>query len=264
MVSSKFHMADTVQHYHGSSSTSVAVSTFNLAKTIIGSGILALPSGVSFFSNSKSILPSSLVMLGFMGFLSAYSFRCIGLACSIHNTTTYAEAWTASTGIHSGALMPFVIVFKTFFTCLAFSIIIGILNTVASFNYLPYVHHFFHLLLLFSGDTCFSLSIAMWPQATRLEAIVVTTILGIAPLCLFRNTFSANYTSVLGLVANVYCAWFMVTRYLDGSYDPGGIFSKSIEPHLRPIFGNTTEVLYCGYLILFLIIIFLLNLLLSI
>ena len=83
-----------------------------------------------------------------MGSISAYSFSSIGQACKLHNVTTFYDAWyvrmcfplpqvqvtvvsvgysvrAKSVGPKSAYLISFIITFKTFFACLAYSIIIG-------------------------------------------------------------------------------------------------------------------------------------------
>ena len=71
----------------------VLPSIFNLAKTILGAGVLSLPSGVAAFSSNPSALYVSSSLLLIMGIMSAYSFSSIGKACKIHNTNKFSEAW---------------------------------------------------------------------------------------------------------------------------------------------------------------------------
>lgn len=55
----------------------IATSTFNLAKSIIGAGVLSLPSGVAFFADEKAaLIPSSIICIVF-GLIAAYSFSLI-------------------------------------------------------------------------------------------------------------------------------------------------------------------------------------------
>lgn len=63
----------------------IATSTFNLAKSIVGAGVLSLPSGIAFFADEPAaIIPASL-MCAIMGIVSAYSFNLIGKACEQHD-----------------------------------------------------------------------------------------------------------------------------------------------------------------------------------
>lgn len=112
-------------------SSSLSSSTFNLAKTIIGAGILSLPSGVSSFSSTPQALGISTAILLFMGLVSAYGFSSIGKACGLSRATTFGEAWERSTGSQSTSVLSGIIVIKTLFACLAYSIILGIHMSVA-------------------------------------------------------------------------------------------------------------------------------------
>ena len=110
----------------GSGGTStVSSSIFNLAKCILGAGVLSLPSGIALFSDSKKAIVPAIGLLSFMGLASAYSFSSIGKACELHGVNTFAEAYAKSFNVTSGYALSSVITFKTFFACLAYSIIIG-------------------------------------------------------------------------------------------------------------------------------------------
>ena len=75
---------------------SIAVSTFNLAKSIVGAGVLSLPSAVAFFSDDKLALIPSSIICAIFGFIAAYSFSLIGKACEQHKATSFQEAWSKS------------------------------------------------------------------------------------------------------------------------------------------------------------------------
>ena len=83
---SSLHMqASTATAVKKGGDASVATSTFNLAKSIVGAGVLSLPSGIAFFSDSKTgLLPASIICT-VMGIVSAYAFSLIGKACEQHN-----------------------------------------------------------------------------------------------------------------------------------------------------------------------------------
>lgn len=103
----------------------VGSSIFNLAKCILGAGILSLPSGVARFSHDTSGLVPSSVLLAIMGLMSAYSFQSIGRTCSIHGVKTISEAWGKA--VHEGSKRAILglVLFKTCLACLCYSIIIG-------------------------------------------------------------------------------------------------------------------------------------------
>ena len=71
--------------------SSVATSTFNLAKSIIGAGILSLPSGVAFFSDQPSaLMPAGIIAILF-GLTAGYTFSSIGRILEEYKTTSFQE-----------------------------------------------------------------------------------------------------------------------------------------------------------------------------
>jgi sodium-coupled neutral amino acid transporter 11 len=187
---------------------------FNLAKTILGAGILSLPSGVAAFTDNVSGLVPATGLLLAMGLISAYSFASIGRACNQHNSRSFADAWAKSVGPRSAVVISSVITFKTFFSCLAFSIIIG-----DSFS---------------SIFKSFGLPALM---TSRTNVILGLSSLVIFPLCMLKNMDALKTTSLLGLGGIVYCALFMVVRLLDGSYRAGGKFFNDIADAVKPSFS---------------------------
>lgn len=193
----------------------VPTSVFNLAKTILGAGVLALPSGVAAFSDTSLGLVPASGLLVLMGIMSAYSFASIGHACRLHDTRTFSDAWAKSVGPKYKVVISSVITVKTFFACLAFSIIIG-----DSFS---------------SIMKSFGLPQAL---AARSNVILGLTSLVIFPLCMLKNMDALKYTSVLGLSGITYCALFIATRFFDKSYRAGGRYFNDISAALRPSFGQ--------------------------
>ena len=86
--------------------SSTPQSIFNLAKNIVGSGVLALPAGAAAVcprSSSRSI-GAAIGLVALLGALSAYCFALVGRACAALGVTTYREAWgRASTRTAAGS-----------------------------------------------------------------------------------------------------------------------------------------------------------------
>ena len=61
-----------------STGSSIAASTVNLVKAIVGSGVLSLPVGIAAFSSSRKALIPALAMISVIGTLSAYCFATVG------------------------------------------------------------------------------------------------------------------------------------------------------------------------------------------
>lgn len=107
----------------GSSSNSAAM--INLSKTILGAGALSLSYGIASFTDKKEGIVPGVALLFVMGAISAYSFYSIGRVCDYYNASSFSAAWERTVGPSSKKFLEFILIFKTFFTCLAYSIIIG-------------------------------------------------------------------------------------------------------------------------------------------
>eukprot|EP01035_Chromulina_nebulosa_P056542 gene56542-77486_t len=166
---------DSIQVSSGTST--IMASIFNLAKTILGAGVLSLPFGVASFSDKPSALYLASFLLVLMGATSAYSFSSIAQACKLHGVTTFSEAWAKSVSPSSAYLISFIITFKTFFACLAYSIIIGdSFSQILSSLHLP------------------------GPLVSRNSVIVGLSSFIVLPLCCLKRLDALKYTSILGLL----------------------------------------------------------------
>lgn len=58
-----------------SSGVTVGRSIFNLIKNVVGAGILAIPGGVTAFSQSKAAVLPTVAMIVALGSMSGYCFR---------------------------------------------------------------------------------------------------------------------------------------------------------------------------------------------
>ena len=104
---------------------SVASSTFNLAKSIIGAGVLSLPSGVAFFADEASALVPSSVICAVFGLVAAYSFSLIGKICKERNSKSFQDVWAKTVDPKSAWMISGAITAMCFLASLAYSIIIG-------------------------------------------------------------------------------------------------------------------------------------------
>lgn len=108
-----------------SGGASVSTSSFNLAKSIVGAGVLSLPGGVALFSDQpKALLPATLAC-GAFALMGAYSFSMIGRICEEHNAKTFKEAWSKSISPTSSWIITSIVASLCFLGSLAYSIIIG-------------------------------------------------------------------------------------------------------------------------------------------
>ena len=105
----------------------VSSSIFNLAKSIVGIGVLSLPGGVAYISDSPSALIPACIAGTLMGSLAGYCFGLIGKACEKHQSNSLQDVWGKSVDPNSGRLISFGITAKCLLASLACTIIIGIL-----------------------------------------------------------------------------------------------------------------------------------------
>jgi sodium-coupled neutral amino acid transporter 11 len=195
-----------------SEGSSVASSTVNLVKAIVGSGVLSLPVGIAAFSSSRKALIPALAMLSIIGTLSAYCFAMVGRVCMATGTKTWGEAWTETVGEKS-AWIP--------------SSFVAILCASASLQYTMVIGDSFAPIFAAAG----------MPKllASRSGAIAVVTALCTLPLSLLPNLEMLKYTSFLGIGGLLYTAAFMASRV--GAYKPGSAFHEAVPAALKPQFS---------------------------
>eukprot|EP01035_Chromulina_nebulosa_P026613 gene26613-34860_t len=193
----------------------IATSTFNLAKSIIGAGVLSLPSGVAFYSDSPTaLIPASIITI-VMGLVSAYSFSIIGKACEQHSAESFQDVWAKSVNPNTAWIISSAITATCLLASLAYSIIIG-----DSFTSLAQT---FNLPLILTKRT---------------NVILFISTLVLLPLCSLKSLSALAPFSILGLAGTLYTAIFMAIRYFDGSYLPGGKFFAALPAVGRPIFNS--------------------------
>ena len=108
---------------NGGGQATIATSTFNLAKSVIGAGVLALPSGVAFLADEPSALIPSSLLCAIFGIMSAYSFAVIGKICSDSGSSTFQDAWEKTVNKKSGWLITSSLTALCFLASLTYSII---------------------------------------------------------------------------------------------------------------------------------------------
>ena len=72
---------------------SVPSSTVNLAKNIVGAGVLALASGVSSFSSRRAALPPALAIMLALCSMSGYTFSVIARVGNAVGASSYRDTW---------------------------------------------------------------------------------------------------------------------------------------------------------------------------
>ena len=91
----------------------VVGSIANLAKNIVGSGVLALAAGIAAFADSKLALLPSIAILLFTGALSAYTYSLIARVGSAVGSSTYRETWTKVFSEKTAFIPDLTVIFMT-------------------------------------------------------------------------------------------------------------------------------------------------------
>ena len=186
---------------------------FNLVKSIVGAGVLALPSGIAAFGNAPSAVIPATVLIGIIGCVSAYGFGLIGRSCSLTGTTTYRDAWSVSVSEQTSWIPAWSVTLKTMFAALAYSMILR--------------------------DTFTSLLLAAGYSVSRVTVLLTVTTTVLFPLCLLKNLSSLAPFSLLGSLGMIYTAIAMFIRYADHTYRlPLGKFVTDLPKTLQPSFGT--------------------------
>ena len=154
---------------------SVPSSTVNLAKNIVGAGVLALASGVSSFSSRRAALPPALAIMLALCSMSGYTFSVIARVGNAVGASSYRDTWAKVFGESSAIIPAFTVTFKTLCGALAYAIIVG--DSFASIG------------KLVGGPALLASSNFM---------IVLLSVFVFLPLCLMRNLSSLAIGSVIG------------------------------------------------------------------
>mmetsp|Transcript_9540 Transcript_9540/g.15597 ORF Transcript_9540/g.15597 Transcript_9540/m.15597 type:complete len:574 (-) Transcript_9540:94-1815(-) len=197
-----------------SGTASVSTSIINIAKNIVGSGVLALSFGIASFTAAPAGVWPALAILFSLGGLSAYTFAIIARIGDEVGANSYQDIWAKVFGKISAILPALTVIFKTAVGGLSYAIILGdSFASIASLAGLPAA--------LCKANT--------W--------ILGLTGLVLLPLSLLRNLSALAIGSVIGTAGTIYTALFMFLRSLDGSYAVGGKFHALIPASSQPFFA---------------------------
>lgn len=188
--------------------TTGAQTMFNLIKNIVGAGVLSLPSGVA---AGTGIVPAILITT-ILGMYSAWTFSKLGEMCHRNDAYTFAELGEKVRGKGFAKLMTLTCTIKTFFTCFVYSLVIcdSWTQILAGFGF----------------------------YVGRDQVLLSVTVFVLLPLCLMENLSVLSYTSLLGSGGMLFTLCFMVQRFFDESYLPGGQYYESVATQLHPSFED--------------------------
>ncbi|CAE7518140.1 slc38a2 [Symbiodinium sp. CCMP2592] len=184
----------------------ILMTAANIAKNIIGEGILSLPKGLA----DTGMVSGVLITLVFYAVM-VYTFWTLGRVCEATNEKSHRGMGNKVTeGVVFGNVMAATNLLKTLFTCTAYALVIG--------------RNAEDILAPLNSNSWFCSKRGSW--VTILLCILL-------PLCLLRDMGKLAWTSFLGLLCETGVVCFMTWRLLDGSYQVGGEFYGSQTSETR-------------------------------
>eukprot|EP00747_Dinoflagellata_sp_TGD_P186878 gnl/TRDRNA2_/TRDRNA2_44231_c0_seq1.p1 gnl/TRDRNA2_/TRDRNA2_44231_c0~~gnl/TRDRNA2_/TRDRNA2_44231_c0_seq1.p1 ORF type:complete len:474 (+),score=61.16 gnl/TRDRNA2_/TRDRNA2_44231_c0_seq1:125-1546(+) len=196
---------------HGTST--MTASVVNLLKAIVGSGVLALPAGVTSFTDEAGVgIGTSLLVAAALGCFSAYCFWLIGRLCLLTKSSSYTELLANLCGKRLSRVAEGFIVANTGTACVLGVIIIGDLVR--------------DLALLVGLEGLL---------ASRAVLLIVVGLLVLVPLGLLRSFAALAPVAALGSLGMLYIVVFMGLRLIQEAYMPGG--SYFADAPIEPSFG---------------------------
>mmetsp|Transcript_28307 Transcript_28307/g.45457 ORF Transcript_28307/g.45457 Transcript_28307/m.45457 type:complete len:452 (-) Transcript_28307:201-1556(-) len=201
---------------------------FNLAKCMIGEGMLSLAAGLG----SSTSLPVGIAICICFALLMGFSFSMIGRVCDATGSKTLSGCCDRVGYPRLGIAMAASITMLTAVCCTSFCIVLG--------------DNISHILQALGAS-------GIWGtyEFALLAVIVVIEI----PLCLIRDMSKLALTSFIGVTCELGVITFMAVRYFDGSYAPGGQYYGTLDerqlPDLNPPprmfkLGPKTALLVCS------------------
>ncbi|KAG5190219.1 transmembrane amino acid transporter protein-domain-containing protein [Tribonema minus] len=189
----------------------MTASTFNLAKNIIGGGMLALPAGMA-AGRGTGYAPAFALMAATC-VLSAYTFVLVGKSVDATGARSFKDLWAKTIGPKSAWAVDAAIFALCFGVCIMYG--------------------------CFLGDLFSSLAGAVpaipAALASRTSAIVGITAVVLLPLCLLRDLSALRFSSMAGIGAVLYVTGFVAKRALDGTYRAGtGRLLRGLDTTLLP------------------------------
>jgi amino acid permease len=218
-------------------SSSVVGATFSLMKTLVGTGMLALPSGLAVVSDQPSMLWSANAMLLGLGALSAYTFWSLGRLADATGGRTLSDMWARVFPGSSARVVSVANLVYCVGLCLAYSLVLG--DSLSA-------------LVQSAVGTTSALS-ASW-LLSRQSVILSVTVFLLWPLCNLKSLAALAPFSIAGvmssLFATIFVAWRCPALVPSSPYRAGGSLAKLLSPSLQPKFGTYNRLLSAAPVVL--------------
>ena len=194
----------------------VASTIASMSKNLIGCGALSLANGIAICANTRNAIWAGNFWIVLLGAIFGFMCYLIGEVCQMTGRTTYRGIWQETVGHKGAGLVSVANALKAAIADLAYASILS--------------------------DTTKSLFASMGLHVPRVTCLLLVTVSAVLPLCMMKNLHVLAPFSVLGTVGIGLTALAMAIRYVDGSYQPGGVYFSDIKPVFQPSFGHESAV----------------------
>lgn len=245
-IHNKSAMSTTVPRHRP---PSIAGPTFGVIKAMLGTGMLALPSGLAVITNHPHALWPAHALLVVFSILSAYTFLLYGRLTHATQATSLGDIWrkvhtraqsssstTTTTAIaqimsaentNSGVVVSLASFVFCFGACLTFSLVFG--DMFSGF---------------LQGSLFFSQVLPAWALTRQASILAITTTI-LFPLCNLQSLAALAPVSVIGVIGSVlttvFLAWRCPSVVLHSPYSvPGVGFLASVAR--QPSFSTYSRV----------------------
>jgi amino acid permease len=218
-------------------SSSVVGATFSLMKTLVGTGMLALPSGLAVVSDQPAMLWSANAMLLGLGVLSAYTFWSLGRLANATGGRTLSDMWARVFLGSSARVVSVANLVYCVGLCLAYSLVLG--DSLSALGQ--------------SAVGATSASSSSWLLSRQSVILSVTAFL-LWPLCNLKSLAALAPFSIAGVLSSlfvtIFVAWRCPALVPSSPYRTGGSLVKLLSPALQPRFGTYNRMLSAAPVVL--------------
>ncbi|CAJ1335357.1 unnamed protein product [Effrenium voratum] len=182
--------------------SSLTTSVLNLAKNIIGAGMLSLPVALK-----GAGLAPYLLGIAVFGAVNAYSFFLLGWACEVSGAKSFGELWAKSLGGNAWVADVSVLL-NNGMACLAYCVLMGDFFSKALAGLLPDV---------------------LWLHQRSVDLVIVGASL-LVPLSLMKDLAPLRYASLAGLAATAYVFFMLESDSFSANWTVSGPVMNNLTP----------------------------------
>jgi len=208
-------LADAMADPDQVGTASIASEVMSITKNILGAGVLSLSEGIATYSNNPNAMVSAIAWVILLGGMFGYFCLLIAKICKKTRSATYRECWESTMGDRGGLVV---------------SIVSALLPAQGNLSATTVL-----------SQTLQSLLATFHIYWSRVACLLFLTVFVLLPMCLMKDLNSISTYSTIGVASIGVAAIAMVVRYLDESYQPGGVYYDETKLDFRPSFGHETS-----------------------